>query len=211
MLQYLPNLNCGVDQYNVFSRKTPLRYSQIIPIVRDIKPKIILEVGTHTGTRPAEWFVVHKDFTYYGVDLFELGNNNTLAKEGLVYKGGSNMMKTSKRLTDLGINHQLFKGFSKDTLLEFEKEYGRIVDFAYIDGGHSVETIQSDWDIVQRLVKKGGLVIFDDYYTNGQLDLNTIGCNKVVDPIQGKHFLPQTDTVRGSLGWTTIHLVSLNV
>lgn len=188
-----------------------MRYSQIIPIIKKLQPKVILEVGTHTGTRPAEWYAVHKDFTYYGFDVFELGDDITLAKEGKRYKSGSNMMKTAKRLNDLGINHQLFKGFSKETLPKFEKEYGRIVDFAFIDGGHSVETIQHDWDIVKRLVKKGGLVIFDDYYTKGELDINSIGCNKIVDNICGRKLLLQADTVRGRLGWTTIQLVLVNM
>lgn len=191
-----------------------MRYAQIIPIVKDRKPKVILEVGTHTGTRPAEWYAVHKDFTYYGFDFFEMCNHQNLAKEGKVYKSGSNMMKTAKRLTDLGLNHQLFKGYSKETLRTFLTDYGRIVDFAYIDGGHSVETIKDDWEVVQLLVKKGGLVIFDDYYTDAQsdkLDINVIGCNKIVENIKGKQFLPQTDVVRGSLGWVKIHLVSVEM
>jgi hypothetical protein len=183
----------------------------MIKIVKQKKPGVILEIGTHNGTRPTEWNTVHKHFMYYGFDLFEIGNDTTLLKEGLLYKGGSRKQRTSNHLSSIHVSHELFQGYSKDTLIEFRKIYGQCVDFAFIDGGHNAETIQVDWDIVKTLMNKGGIVIFDDYYSNCPgIDMDILGCNNVVNRISKVQLLPHKDTVIGRLGKTSIQLVQVN-
>lgn len=187
-----------------------MRYSQLITIVKNMQPKVVVEIGTHNGTRPAEWVTVCKDFMYYGFDLFELGDDKTLAKEGLVYKGGCNMARTSIRLNSININHQLYKGASRVTLQNFKERFGKCIDFAFIDGGHYVPTIRQDWEIIKTMMNPKGIAVFDDYYSGGQLDTKVIGCNEVVKDIPNHFLLPYKDNVVGRLGRTNIHLVQVN-
>ncbi len=133
---------------------------------------------------------------YYGFDLFEDGTPE-LDKLEFNAKPRQTLEAVSNRLKGK-INFELFKGNSKETLSLFLDEFGEnSVDFAYIDGGHSVETIQSDWDCVSKAVKPGGLVIFDDYYVGR--DTSEVGANEVVKNLKHE-LLPQIDPVVGGGG-----------
>ena len=116
---------------------------------------------------------------YFGFDLFESGTKDDDERE-FNAKTRQPMAKVSEYLKRVNVSHELYRGDSKQTLPQFIEEHGEhCVDFAFIDGGHSVETIQSDWEYVKRAVKPGGVVIFDDYYTDGP-DTTKVGCNQIV-------------------------------
>ena len=96
------------------------------------------------------------------------------------------------RILEAGINAELIQGNTRETLPDYN---GEEFDFAFIDGGHSIETIQSDWENVKRLMRPGGLVVFDDYY-EGPIDTDQFGANKVVECL--KHELgTRADPVAG--------------
>jgi predicted O-methyltransferase YrrM len=50
-------------------------------------------------------------------------------------------------------------GYSQDVLPALSKRY----DFAYIDGSHEARDVVTDWVLVLRLMKVGGLICLDDY------------------------------------------------
>ena len=60
--------------------------------------------------------------------------------------------KISKKLNNYN-RVRLFKGDTKVTLPKFVKEKIKI-DFAFIDGGHSFNTINSDWKNVNQIITK---------------------------------------------------------
>jgi predicted O-methyltransferase YrrM len=96
-------------------------------------------------------------------------------------KSHHNVEDVAKRLSEAGINANLIQGNTRITLPAHEGEY----DFAFIDGGHSVETIRSDWENVKRLMKPGGVVVFDDYYEGmPEEDLKKWGANEVVKDLE---------------------------
>jgi Methyltransferase domain len=83
----------------------------------------------------------------------------------------------------------------RDTLPNFNEP----VDFVWLDGGHSVDTIRSDWEQVQRVLLPGAWVFFDDWYSGGQIDTTRFGCNEVVRDL--RHLvLRDKDPVMGG-GW----------
>lgn len=130
---------------------------------------------------------------YYGFDLFEDGSKE-LDKLEFNAKPRQTLEAVSNRLMGK-IHFELFKGNSKETLPLFLSEFGQnSVDFAYIDGGHSVETIQSDWDHVKEIIKPDGMVIFDDYYIDR--DTSEVGCNQIVEKLS-HDILPIADPVIG--------------
>lgn len=188
------------------------RYRQIVDAVRRIRPRTILEVGTWNGERAMEMAAVALEdgqpVRYYGFDLFELMTAEISRIEFNV-KTVPSEPEVTRRLEAFqarnpGFSFKLYKGFTKVTLPVFLEEVGtRTIDLIWIDGGHSVDTIQSDWDACSQAVRSNGVILLDDFYT-GMPDgtLEKIGCNKLVErlkrnPAWRVEVLPAKDRVRG--------------
>lgn len=170
-----------------------MRYEYLLDAVRTLQPRSILEIGTWNGHRALQMLTLSPGATYYGFDLFEDGTPEVDAEEKNV-KPHHSLKDVSARLE--GYKFQLHKGNTRETLKAFKEP----IDFAWIDGGHSVETIESDWLYVKRLLIPGATVFFDDYYSG--IDTEKYGCNKVVE--QEMHtVIPHKDPVVPS-GWVQI-------
>ena len=135
-----------------------MRYIQLIDAVRQKNPTSILEVGTWNGQRALEMLALAPDAAYYGFDLFEEATYET-DKEEMNVKPHWYMEKVWDKLQ--GYDVHLYKGNTRETLKTFNEK----VDFVWLDGGHSIETIQSDWDNIKRCLHPDAWVFFDDYYT----------------------------------------------
>lgn len=151
------------------------RYSYINEQINIYKPEIILEIGTFVGER-AESMISsamkhNNNITYYGFDLFD--DFNEFQKE-FCYKGVAKIDNVKNRLSRYK-NINLIKGNTRETLKNFDIK----PDFVFLDGGHSLETIESDWNNIFRLMKKNTVVIFDDYYYNR----DDVGAKKMVTEI----------------------------
>jgi hypothetical protein len=139
-----------------------------------------LEVGVWNGKRAVEMITVAKQFNsdieYCGYDLFEdLG-------EGGYHAELSKRPPTEEEVRTLidatGAKVSIFKGNTLTSLPESVPNLPKM-DFIFIDGGHSVETIASDWKNIQTLMHEKTVVIFDDYWRNRE----DAGCKAVVDQI----------------------------
>lgn len=167
-----------------------MRYDYLIQRVAEVQPEVILEVGTWNGQRAEEMLEVCPQAEYIGFDLFEDGDPETDKVEFNV-KPHYTLASVQERLKCH--NPTLVKGNTRETLPAFT--YRRPVDFVWLDGGHSVETIRSDWEAVKKLLAPWSEVWFDDYYTGGP-DIGLVGCNLVVKDLH--HMLhPQLDRVAG--------------
>jgi predicted O-methyltransferase YrrM len=165
-----------------------MRYLQLLQAVRDKQPTAILEVGTWNGARALEMLNLAPKAKYYGFDLFEDATPETDRLEKNV-KPHYYMEKVWERLE--GFDVGLFKGNTRETLKTFDKP----VDFVWLDGGHSIETIRSDWENVKRILMPDAWVFFDDYYT-GPIDTSVMGCNEIVKDLKHE-VLPEKDYVVG--------------
>jgi len=165
-----------------------MRYAYLIQQAIAAQPKAILEVGTWNGERAYQLLQASPKSKYYGFDLFEDATAETDAEEKNV-KPHFTMGQVYQTL--LGYDVQLFKGNTRETL----KTFNEPVDFVWLDGGHSVETIESDWENVKRCLTPDALVFFDDYYT-GPIDTSKYGCNRIVEKLK-HHVVPIVDYVNG--------------
>jgi len=160
--------------------KKPTRYDNLILEVEKRKPKSIMEIGTWNGVHAAKMFSEAKkhndNVIYYGFDLFE-GRNDKINREEHNVKQIYNKNTVESHLKNEKVTYALFQGFSRDTVPEFIPDMP--IDFLYIDGGHSIQTIFDDWNNCQRLINKDTVVIFDDYYHHR----SDTGCNEVIDSI----------------------------
>lgn len=166
-----------------------MRYRQVLTEVVRRKPMAILEIGVWKGLRALEMLsLAPEGCIYYGFDLFEDANPETDAAEKNV-KSHHKVADVRKLLAEYPV--KLFKGNTRETLKDFHEK----VDFVWLDGGHSVETIRSDWENVKRLLNPGAVVLFDDYYTGG-IDTKLYGCNEIVNGLKHE-VLPMADPVHG--------------
>lgn len=171
-----------------------MRYDQLLGLVDTYQPKSILEVGTWNGFRAVAMLSLVPGAKYYGFDLFEDATEETDAEEKNV-KPHHTLASVRHLLSPY--NAQLFKGNTRDTL----KEFSEPVDFVWLDGGHSVETVRSDWENVKRCLTPDAVVLFDDYYT-GKIDTDKYGCNAIVHELKHE-VLRQADPVAGG-GWVQV-------
>jgi predicted O-methyltransferase YrrM len=165
-----------------------MRYLQLLDAVRQKQPTAILEVGTWNGVRALEMLNLAPKARYYGFDLFEDATAETDRQEMNV-KPHYYMEKVFERLE--GFDAHLYKGNTRETLKTFNEK----VDFVWLDGGHSIETIRSDWENVKRCLMPGAWVFFDDYYSDG-IDTSRMGCNEIVKDLKHE-VLPEKDWVKG--------------
>ena len=174
------------------------RYNVLTDIVRETRPKRIIEVGTHNGDSA---FIMCKNalrFTddkvhYIGFDVFDdaTADNDAVEKNG---KGAGSLDHVNSRLQLLSMQNdgrltfEFIKGNTRDTL------HGRSLeaDLAFIDGGHSVETIAGDYEAL----KGSKIVVCDDYYDPPS---EGFGCNFLAD---GWHLTVADGSVRMAVrGW----------
>jgi len=99
---------------------------------------------------------------------------------------------------------QLFKGNTRETLKTFKPEMP--VDFLWLDGGHSVETIRSDWENLKPHLAPDAVVFFDDYYT-GPIDTSLYGCNEVVKDLNHE-IVGDRDSVLGGGSTQMVRILS---
>lgn len=166
------------------------RYENLYKIIDEIKPKDILEVGTHNGIQAKKMILLAQNYqlpesiSYYGFDLWE-----DLTPEQKEYEHCGKCIATyalaEKNTTIRGCAINLIKGNTRQTLQTFAFGNEKFVDFAFIDGGHHYKTIASDWENVRKVMKKGGVVVFDDFYTwpSTQEENYDIGCNRTINDI----------------------------
>ena len=167
--------------------KKVARYAELYKLVDKYKPQTICEIGTWKGMRArkmlrhASYF--HSNPHYIGYDLFddatpELNEKEWNGKGNYTIKVVDDYINQYNTNEKLNATWELHKGNTNEILVETN------VDFAFIDGGHSVETIANDYAKLQN----SKVIVFDDYYMPGQenkvhVDTNLWGANKLVDTI----------------------------
>jgi len=152
------------------------RYRQLVNAIKEKEPMHILEVGTSSGYRAVDMLAfAPTGATYYGFDLFEDMTEKQDEEEFNIKRHHS--MSAVDKYIGTCFPHVLIKGNTRDTLPRFARTHSGIIDFIFIDGGHSVETITSDFKACQDIIRSGGTIILDDYYTPEQ---EGRGCNSVI-------------------------------
>ena len=176
-IKYLTKTVIRIFYYLLSNEK---RYLNLLVLILIYRPKKILEIGVYNGRRSLQMIeaakIFSKDVHYYGFDLFEDSNKSIIKRE---------RSKRASRINDilkLLSKHAkvfLFKGFTKQTLKRFAKKNKARIDFAFIDGGHKVETIASDYYYCKRICKKKSIIVFDDFYSLNQPNTKKFGSNKI--------------------------------
>jgi len=172
-----------------------------------------MEIGTWTGDRALTMIKLAKRFhnvneiEYYGFDLFGQMTTERFAEEKS--KWPPTQKEADEKLRTTGADIHLYQG---DTMVVLPELAGKLplMDFIFIDGGHSLETIANDWHWASLLIHNKTVVVFDDYWL-GRTDA---GCKTTIDNIDRAEYrvalLPITDSfVKTKFGPLNIKLVSI--
>ena len=143
----------------------PHRYDQLLEEIDALRPKTILEIGTNDGINAARMVKraskYHDDVVYFGFDMFESLTDATFLREfALAVPSQKNVDNFLNR--NGCIRRNLFAGNTIETLTAKKKQLPQM-DLVFLDGGHSQETVSSDWSNVQDLLHSRSVVFFDDY------------------------------------------------
>jgi predicted O-methyltransferase YrrM len=157
------------------------RKNYILKYIRKNKPKTILEIGVFNGAFSRRMLLNATNRTngivlYMGVDLFEDLSSEIYKKEISLW---APVYKDLAKIKNTKIN--LLKGYSRDVLplLEGKMKF----DLILIDGGHSYETVKTDFYFARNLISSNGAIFFDDYVNKQGVINDGYGINKVVDDI----------------------------
>ena len=178
-----------------------MRYEKLLQLIDIFQPQTILEIGTWNGDNAVRMIEraqqYHKTISYMGYDLFEDATDESDKKEFNV-KPHYTRDEVYNNLAPFE-NITLIKGNTHNTLKSV------VVDFVFIDGGHSVDTIAHDYEAV----KQSSVIVFDDYYTpddEGRMpDISQLGCNKIVEELPHA-VIESTDRVKGG-GYVNLAVV----
>ncbi len=146
------------------------RYEHLIATVRACQPKSLLEIGVWRGDRGEQFLRAAPSLgDYVGADLFEGMDDATFTRESMGKCFPTSMAQVEARLkaaAQPSTRIRLIRGRTDVTLPMLLLDGKARYDFIYIDGGHSLETVASDWEFSRQLVRPGGTIVFDDYYPN---------------------------------------------
>lgn len=157
-----------------------LRYGNLVTEIDRVKPRKIVEVGTCKGER-AEMMIraalAHGPVEYIGFDLFDTPPEGEFSARTQPWS----VSQVAARLAPLGADIRLIQG---DTRLTLPDCGITGVDFVFLDGGHSDETVASDFAAVLQCIEPGTPIMCDDYwnYPGGG------GCNALVDGLDRNKF-----------------------
>ena len=175
--------------YKTFWRKSGLkgRWGEIyLSRLEKYKPKIFLEIGVFCGVTARNTcdylFKIHgNNFNYTGIDLFggqKQSSGSEIEPKFLKNQKFSNPLKNlyynyilKENLNSVESVKNLLKRYKKninliagDTNIELHKVNLKNIDFAFIDGGHSYQTVMNDLTtLYENLKGKNKVLLCDDY------------------------------------------------
>lgn len=163
----------GVDKEQFFLGFGLIHYA----LVRNVKPKHILCVGSKQGFIPAILALACKDNRMGHVDFVDAGFDEN---ERVHHWGGVGFWKknnTREHFGKIGISKQITSFIM--TTAEFAKKYPkRKYDYIYLDGNHSYLGIKKDFKYFWPNLSKGGFMLLHDISERGKLSKGIYGTGK---------------------------------
>ena len=171
-------------KYKKYWRKTSLKQKNIgdlfLKEILNSKPKNFLEIGIFQGVTARNvcelLYKTHNNsFKYIGIDKFNLDkkeNNEFIPSvhfknplkqfyyRYIVKENPYSLKSVKNLLKKFDKNVFIFKGDSKIVLPKIDLNE---IDYVFLDGGHSYDTVKSDLNNCKVVVENNGIVLCDDY------------------------------------------------
>lgn len=167
------------------------RKSFVLRHIRENKCRNILEIGVFNGNFALRIIATASEFTgpqtinYSGIDLFKFKFSDEI-KFNEIALTPDKKSDVQKTLELTGANINLFEGFSDIILPQLVGV--QLFDLIIIDGGHSYDTVKSDFLNSTKLLSDKGCIIFDDYTNLRGETIGKFGINRVIREIDRNKF-----------------------
>ena len=173
------------SRYFYYSRLLkPRRYRNLFRLIHERGYRRLVEIGVWNGRTALRMIstagVSHaaREIEYFGFDLWEQLTDTLFATE--LSKRPPAKREVERLLHATGATVELVQGNTRDTLPSAVARIGT-ADLVFIDGGHSEETIQSDWSNARQLLGLDSIAVFDDYYVDAPDHIAGKGCQRLID------------------------------
>ena len=190
------------------------RYANIFNCIKLCKPTKIIEIGTWNGKHACKMVTLakklqpDKKISYLGFDLFE---DFKQADDEFCPKKPALKELVRKKLHSTNVDFfELIQGNTKDTLPLLPNHMPNFTpaDFIYIDGGHSLETVENDFTHTLRLSHEKTIFLFDDYYHDPELG-KKYGCRTLIKSLNKDDFtITQLGPIDECNGGTSMVMVT---
>lgn len=140
----------GGGYYRVKTMQIPSEILALAKTVQDLRPKVILEIGTASGGTLLIWSQLARELVI-SCDLSDMRHQGRLFRD-FPPPGSSCRV-------------DLLSGNSHDSAFRERVRValgGRPVDFLFIDGDHTEAGVSQDYDDYRGFVRPGGLIAFHD-------------------------------------------------
>ena len=165
-------------------RNGPPRYRTLRRLVAVQHPSTIVEIGVWRGDAARQMIKAasrkRERVRYWGFDLFEEGASDDVLHHE-VSPNPLPMKEVFDRLSSLGADITLVPGQSSETLPATDLPP---IEFVFIDGGHSYETVSADWNNIQPKLAPDAVVVFDDYTNVDAVRHEGFGVRRCVEQIE---------------------------
>jgi predicted O-methyltransferase YrrM len=137
----------------------------IFYLISALKPKSVLEIGTHIGGSTViiasafSNFKTEKNSKLVSVDIRDV--NSAKKKPWLKY----GTKHSPKEMIDL-LGYSSNVQFVKNTSLDYAKKSKQKFDFIFLDGDHTAKTVYEEIPIALRLLNPNGVILLHDFFTN---------------------------------------------
>jgi len=199
-------------------RSWPRRYADMLLCAFESRCRTIVDIGTYTGLHARHLVQTGRIFhrassmRYFGFDLFETQTVETRSKEASPV--APSQAEVAAKLRKLGVPIRLYAGDTKETLPIAVPEIGK-ADLVLIDGGHSFDTIESDWSNVRGLMHEKTVVVFDDYCPDEGFRPPGCGCQKLIEELDrdvyNVRLLPHVDEFLQEWGTLRTRMVRVSL
>jgi len=169
----------------------PRRYVNLFRTIYRRRCRHLVEIGTWNGAHAEQMIAVAaaradaQHVNYVGFDLFEDLTDEQFQQE--FSKRPPPFEEVARSLRATGAEIQLVRGNTRSTIPRSTAVL-QAADFVFIDGGHSIETIRSDFFGVAEAVRPGVPIILDDYYIDPGPDLAGVGCQSLIDGLERSRY-----------------------
>lgn len=165
----------GDEGHNINTTQYFLGFGLIhYALVRNLRPKRILCVGSRKGFIPAILALACKDNGKGCVDFVDAGYDQDKPDKHWSGVGFWKHTDSTKHFGKLGVSEYITTHVI--TTEEFTKKHPiERFQYIYIDGDHSYEGVRLDYDLFWPKLDKGGFMIFHDVVARGYLDKGKFG------------------------------------
>jgi cephalosporin hydroxylase len=153
----------------------------VVELKKKMKCGVYVEIGVLYGGSIIEQMKDEQECIFVGIDLFTGYYGKSYDPHRKIDLTDHYNIVNNNIMENNPHNHKyhLIKGKSEDVVEDF-KNLNLEIDYLFIDGDHSYQGVMNDYNNYLPFVKKGGIIVFDNYNDEGWKQVTT-AVNEILD------------------------------